>query len=213
MRSVRIFYKKKSLLKFISHLDMTRLMTRLLRKTDIPVWYTEGYNSHLYLTFALPLSLGFESDYEAMDIKLIDDRFTDAMVMAELNRVAVEYLQIIFVGEPIKKVGEIAFAAYKIVFEESNIKPALEAFLSSEQIICQKLNKKKQLTEIDIASKIGEYTVVANGNTELNIILPAGNENLNPTLLVDAFQKEQGREIYCSITRTALLDSAKQLFK
>ena len=86
MRNVRIIYKKKSLLKFISHLDMNRFMTRVLRRTDIPFWYTEGFNTHLYINFALPLSLGFESDYEIMDLKITDDEYSFAQIKEKRHR-------------------------------------------------------------------------------------------------------------------------------
>ncbi len=62
MKNVRVFYSKKGRMKFISHLDMNRFMTRMILKSGLPVWYTEGFNPRPYLTFALPLSLGFESE-------------------------------------------------------------------------------------------------------------------------------------------------------
>ena len=72
-------------MRFVSHLDMNRFMTRVIRKTNIPVWYTQGFNSRLYIAFALPLSLGFESDYEAMDLKITDDGYSHDDVVKELE--------------------------------------------------------------------------------------------------------------------------------
>ena len=45
-------------------------MQRSLRRAGIPLWYTEGFNRHPYVTFAAPLSLGFEGLQETMDIRL-----------------------------------------------------------------------------------------------------------------------------------------------
>jgi hypothetical protein len=75
LKNVRLFYTKHSRMRFVSHLDMTRFMSRIIRRAKLPVWYTEGFNPHLYLTFALPLSLGMESEYEICDIRLTDDEF------------------------------------------------------------------------------------------------------------------------------------------
>ncbi|MBQ8303735.1 MAG: DUF2344 domain-containing protein, partial [Clostridia bacterium] len=61
MKNVRLIYEKKDRMRFVSHLDMTRFMSRMIQKSKVPVWYTEGFNKHIYVTFALPLSLGFES--------------------------------------------------------------------------------------------------------------------------------------------------------
>ena len=75
LKSVRLFFKKNGPLKFVSHLDMNRVMIRLLRLSKVPVWYTEGFNRHPYITFALPLSLGFSSEYEVMDFRFDNDDF------------------------------------------------------------------------------------------------------------------------------------------
>ena len=75
LKNVRLFFKKSGPLRFVSHLDMNRVMTRLLRLSKVPVWYTEGFNRHPYITFALPLSLGFASELEIMDFRLESDDF------------------------------------------------------------------------------------------------------------------------------------------
>ena len=59
-------------MKFISHLDMQRFMIRMIRRSGIPVWYSEGFNPHPYITFALPLSLaemldGFAAETQRAD--------------------------------------------------------------------------------------------------------------------------------------------------
>ena len=44
-----------------------------MKRAGIPAWHTEGFNPHIYLTFALPLSLGYESLCEIMDCKMEED--------------------------------------------------------------------------------------------------------------------------------------------
>lgn len=48
-------------------------MTRAVRRAEIPLWYTEGFNRHPYLTFAAPLSLGSEGLQETMDLRLEEE--------------------------------------------------------------------------------------------------------------------------------------------
>ena len=43
---------------YISLLDMQRVMQRVLKRSGLPVWHTLGFNPHIYMTFACPLSLG-----------------------------------------------------------------------------------------------------------------------------------------------------------
>ena len=46
----RAFYQKFERAKYISHLDLYRAVQRTFQRADIPVWFTEGYNPHIYLT-------------------------------------------------------------------------------------------------------------------------------------------------------------------
>ncbi len=202
-------------MRFVSHLDMTRFMTRMVRRAGIPVWYTEGFHPHLYLTFALPLSLGFESSYEVMDLRLTDDDFPLEEVTAALNRVFPPYVEAFLTAEPVLKTGKIAFADFEISFEDGGeLRKPLEAFFTRPEILCEKKTKKGGVKQIDLAQKISHYEWTENeGNTTLILRLPAGGEdNVNPTLLLDAFFAEQEPFVY-KITRTALLDKDKNLFQ
>ena len=46
---IRIFYTKRGRIRYISHLDMNRLMQRALSRAKLPVWFTQGFNPHLSL--------------------------------------------------------------------------------------------------------------------------------------------------------------------
>ncbi len=215
MRNVRVFYKKRSALRFISHLDMNRFMPRIIRKTNIPVWYTEGFNSHIYLNFALPLSLGFLSDYGAMDFKITDDNFSDEEIKNELVRVMPDSIDIIEVAEPQFKVGKIAFAEFKIVFcDNGEISDRLTEFLSKPTIKVLKKNKKGILKEVELSSKIKRYEITNYGNTELKIVLSAGADNVNPQLLLSAFKEYLCADIPdYEITRTMLYTENLEIFR
>ena len=51
MQCVRIWFRKTGRVKYVSHLDIMRCMTRAVRRAQIPLWYTEGFNPHPYLNF------------------------------------------------------------------------------------------------------------------------------------------------------------------
>ncbi len=202
-------------MRFVSHLDMTRFMTRIIRRAHLPVWYTEGFNPHLYMTFALPLSLGMESDYEVMDIRIIDDSFDINTIPKRLNAVCPSYIHFFDVFEPILKAGAVAFADFKVCFDDGGIleKP-LGEFLKQDSIIIEKKTKKGDIKALEVGDKIVSFnTENQDGNTVLSITLPAGStDNLNPELLLNKFFENSN--FYCYIiTRTAVLDQNKNLFK
>jgi len=203
-------------MRFISHLDMTRFMARLIRRAQLPVWYTEGFNPHLYMTFALPLSLGFESEYEVVDIRLLDDNYDISTLPEKLNAVCPPYIRFFDAAEPIKKAGDVAAAEFFTTFDDGGeIRGALNQFLSRESITVLKKTKKGDIKELEVADKIKEFSVdEKDGNTLLRITLPAGStENLNPELFLNKFFEEYGKYYCYVINRTAILDLKGKLFK
>ena len=69
MTTVRIWFTKTGEASYISLLDLQRVMQRSLKRSGLPVWYTLGFNPHIYMTFACPLPLGQESLVESVDVK------------------------------------------------------------------------------------------------------------------------------------------------
>ena len=212
LKNVRVFYKKKSRMKFVSHLDMNRFMIRAIRRTKIPVWYTEGFNCHAYVTFALPLSLGFQSEYEIMDFKVTDDNYSLESVKSELAGVMPEYIEIFAVAEPCLKAGKIAFAEFKIYFEDiaDSVKNDISAYLSADQIVTTKRTKKGAEKVVDLKPQIKSFEF--DGDT-LILTLSAGNDNLNPTLLLSSFEANNYELPDYTITRTKILDEQLNIFK
>ena len=85
MKNVRIWFKKDYECRYISHLDLNRCMLRALHKSKLPIWHTEGFNPHPFVTFPLPLSLGFRGTNECMDVKLEDDNYSYEEIITKLN--------------------------------------------------------------------------------------------------------------------------------
>lgn len=201
-------------MRFISHLDMTRFMSRAIRRAGLPVWYTEGFNPHLYMTFALPLSLGFESDYEVVDIRLLDD-FPLESLCDKLNAVCPPYIRFFDAAEPIKKAGDVAAAKFDILFDDNGeIADDLTKFFNMDSIKVLKKTKKGDIKELEVADKIKDFSIEGGDNTKLSVTLPAGSvENLNPELFLNAFFEQNGK-FYCYVVnRTAILDSNGKPFR
>lgn len=211
LRSVRVFYKKTGRMKFISHLDMTRFMSRLLAKSKIPVWYTEGFNRHIYMNFAVPLSLGFEGLYEILEIRIIDDNFSNEDCLGALKRVTVEGIEFLSVCDQKQNMKDIGFAEFKLRFDES-VPEGIEEFLKSESILCEKKGKKGKIKQIDLIPKINSFKIEKN---ILTLTLVAGNEdNLNPSLVMDTFfEKTNNEPMFYSVTRTVILNKQLEIFE
>lgn len=213
MRDVRVFFKKTGRMKFISHLDLQRFMIRMIRRSGIPVWYSEGFNPHPYITFALPLSLGFESTYDVMDMRLDDDNFPLNETLRMLKTVMPEGIELIGIGEPWMKAGEIAFAKYEISFDslDDDIKTKLNSFLALPEILTEKKNKKGKWNTIDLAPSIKSFEIM---DKSIILVLASGSaNNLNPKLLLEAFEKQCEVNLpFMSVVRTMIYNSDMEQF-
>ena len=212
MRTVRVFYKKLGRLKYTSHLDMNRFMLRALRLSGLPIWYTEGFNPHPYATFALPLSLGFESEYEVMDFRLVDDELADGgvtneEVAAALAAVMPAELPVIRAADPVQKPGKITAARFRVCFltgEGEALEARLRAFLARPSILMEKKGKKGKVSTVELAGKAADVVFAHNGNAlAMELTLPAGNDNVNPCLVLNAAEREEPLPFY-NVTRLAL---------
>ena len=212
MRPIRIWYEKRNRLKYVSHLDMNRCWQRLLRRAGLPVWYTEGFKPHPYINFALPLSLGYESLCEAVDLRLTDDGVTNEQAAALLRAAAPADLPVVQVTDPVKKFSEIGYAAFAFSLETDDIpadEAALAAFLAQEAVLCEKKTKKGTVKQLNIRPGIRSMTITRGPDSPaLRMTLAAGGEgNINPALVLGALRQQSGRAFETARpVRTALLD-------
>ena len=214
MRNVRLIYTKTGRMKFVSHLDMNRFFIRLFRIANVPVWYTEGFNKHVYISFALPLSLGFESMYEIADFRIVDDAYTDEMLLADLNAHTVDGIKFVDAFEPVLKAKFAVRSVYRISVKNVSA-DILDEFFHRPRIISEKRNKKGEYSEIEISHFIEDLLIASdNDGAVINITLPSGNDiSINPVLFFSAFEKETGIICEYHIVRTAVLDSDKKIFR
>ena len=219
MKTVRIWFKKDFECRYISHLDLNRCMLRALHKSKLPVWHTEGFNPHPFATLPLPLSLGFRGVNECMDVKLEDDNYSFEEIISKLNACLPRGIQVFDVTEPVMKAGKIAFAEFsiKLSCENTNstvIAEKLSRFLESEKIEIEK-RSKKGLKTVDIKQSIKSFEIDEKFDfVLLNVVLSAGSsDNVNPNLLVSAFENYSALTVDADITRIDLYNSDMELFR
>jgi radical SAM-linked protein len=67
---VRIRFRKSGDLRLISHHDLLRFFERAIRRAQLPIRWTQGFNPHPRLVFALPLSLGITGSQEVVELEM-----------------------------------------------------------------------------------------------------------------------------------------------
>lgn len=192
---VRMLYEKTGMAKFISHLDTVRCITRAMKRANVPIWYTEGFNPHAFLTFAMPLSLGFESYCETVDFRLTED--------VDLNELTEKLNSALPVDITVKKIAlphmspkDIRWAEYEIIFNNPGelLLEKAPSILSADEILVEKKGKqgrKRVAKEVNIKEHIRTYELKEeNKKLILKTVLASGNTtNINPMLLIGALIK------------------------
>ncbi|MEJ2052533.1 MAG: TIGR03960 family B12-binding radical SAM protein [Calditrichaceae bacterium] len=146
----RMCYTKTGYARFISHLDLIRVFERTCRRAEIPVAYSEGFNPRPKFSFAPPLSLGYSSESEYMDVE-IKQGFSGEL-KEKLNAHLPEGIFINNIKEisgSIESLNEaIKYADYEIQIQDRPLdgmefKKDLKSFLEKDEIIVQRRVKGK----------------------------------------------------------------------
>ncbi len=199
----RIKFIKDGALRYISHLDVMRYFQKVFKRADLPVKYSEGFSPHQLLSFAYPLSLGYTSEGEYLDIVLTEEVNIDD-ALRTLNEVSSEGLKI----RAIKKLPEKApncmssvFAAsyditvrQKISLCDDFVKKSID-FLSQETIPVNKPKKKGGgFLSMDLKKYIYDFRFV--DDRTLYILLNSGSEtNIRPDFVMDLLCNNCGIEL------------------
>ena len=218
MQDIRIWFEKRGRAKYISHLDLMRAMSRAVRRAGLPLWYTEGFHPHPYLSFPLPLPLGQEGLREAMDLRLEeagmriqgagDPPLPLIPVTSLLTPVLPEGLRVLEAARPWAGPGEIRAAEYRVAVPCADPEAwasRAARLLAGGELTARKTGKqghRKVEKDIALAPLTLRWELAARDRgVLLECTLAAGSEaNLNPALLVEALGGEG-----TAITRVRLL--------
>jgi radical SAM-linked protein len=95
---LRITFTRDERLKYIGHLDMARTWQRIVRRANLPLAYSAGFNPQPRMSFAAALPVGCTSDHEELDLVLSPPRAIDE-VQAQLARALPPGMELISIAE------------------------------------------------------------------------------------------------------------------
>ena len=196
-KTMRVKFRKVGSLQYISHLDLHRTFNRVLVRAGIPLWYTQGFNPHAKMVFALPLSVGTESECEYLDVR-VDRDISPAEMKDRLNAQLTDELRVLDVYEAKTKLTAVQWASYRYTLNPEKNGEAL--FTEIRELfrhpVVMKKKTKSGEKELDILPLIRSLTVSYDpeaGTIDMEAMLSAAGENyLNPEYLVTAIKEKTG---------------------
>ncbi len=130
--AIRFKFYKKGEFKFLSHLDISRIIFRALNRAGLGVAYSGGYNPKPKISFSTPTPLGIESLAEYADV-ILDNDIGDDEFKRRINRELKQQMQVTEAGKISIKtdslMNEIAISLYSFELDiRSSGRPLPEKF-------------------------------------------------------------------------------------
>ena len=212
---LRIKFQKTGKLQYISHLDLLRTFHKMLVRSRMPLWFSEGFNPKPKMIFASSMSVGLESLCEFVDVRINQFVDTDSVVNA-LNDCSSKELRVFEAYYPESSFTDIAWARYEISItsdDSSNTAEKCLAALKASPLLVMKRTKSGD-KESDISSYVGDVQALpADKGVAISVMLRAENTSfLNPEYLIGVLRRDVGilggdllQNTY-SIVRTAMYD-------
>ncbi len=203
---VRIKFRKYGPMIFIGHLDVMRYFQKAIRRADIDIAYTQGFNPHQIMSFAAPLGVGLYSEGEYLDIEC-NSVTTSQDMRDRLQAAMVEGFEIVNVRALPDTVGNamasVAAAKYTVrlrydATDAIDYISRLKEFYNQPAIPVIKQTKKSE-KEIDIRPNIYELscemekTLEGNEKPVFTMMVNASSAgNIKPSLVLESFYRFAG---------------------
>ena len=167
-------------LKYISHLDILRTFERAIRRSNLPIEYTQGFNPRQKISFALPLAVGIVSHSEYGEI-ILKRNISPVEIKDKINQY---FPKGMYIKEVVKVnfnipnlMSKISRADYSVDFKSGIAgidSDKLSNFLNQPKISYVKKTKNKE-REIDLKEFIYRAEINQSNRNEMNLTLKSGS--------------------------------------
>ena len=201
---IRFKFRKVGNLQFISHLDLQKALAKVMVRAKTPLWYSKGFNPHPKLIFALPLSVGAQSECEYLDVR-VERAIPPLELMEHINYELTEELRFLDAYYAETALEDIYWAEYDFEIKtegaDENLASKICEILTAEQVIILKKAKDKYkkifFKEVDIASYIRDVSVsfvdgIIKINAKLSASINQTHPHINPENIVTMFKDKLG---------------------
>ena len=206
---IRIKFTKNDTVKYLGHLDIMRSFQRFFNCAHVCMTYSEGFNPHQKMHFALPLGVGILSLAEYLDAEVADGQDV-RKIREDLDRVSGTGFSVLEVRQLMenaeKAMAAVRYASYELCFAKS-LPGLCAAYLNQPSIVISK-KTKTGIREVNVKELILQMTA---REKTLYLFMKTGSENsIKPELIAQdylQFCQEEFRREEISICRKELYAS------
>ncbi len=180
----------------MSHLDLMHTWERVIRRSQLPLAFSQGFNPHPKMNFASALAVGTTSDAEYMDLEFTDeltlDEVKDALYPAIPPAFEVTDMKVVQSKKVPSLMSIIQRATYTLRLEyveavtQEALNQAVEVFFAQDENIVYRYKKdSKDKKAVNIRPGVYEISLhVEESDSQfavLEIVVQSGNDgNIRP---------------------------------
>lgn len=220
---MRIFvnYTKEEAVRYISHLDMQRLLQRALRRANVPLAYSQGFNPHPLFSFASALAVGYTSENEWLDVRLEIDMDPNTFLKS-VNAVlpdGIHLIQAVPAPETLPTLTALTQSArYRVLvaldepLDTETVERGMDTLLSGSIVVTK--HTKGGYKQVDIRPQVQSITWSASDDTHLTLYIQGclnTEGSLNIELLMNELLRTWKTSATWSVHRTDLFFHGTEL--
>ena len=203
--NIRLRFEKEGPVKYVGHLDMMRYFQKAMKRANMDMCYSEGFNPHQIMSFAVPLGVGITSKGEYIDIAVNSTRSSAESIDA-LNAVMAEGVKIsgyrLLPDNAVNAMASVAAASYRVVSKKPfSTEFSFDKFLDTKkkwfdeasELMVTKPTKKSEV-ELDLKKLVYSFEIsVEEGCPVFDFFLSQGSmDNLKPQFVMEKLYEEMG---------------------
>jgi len=198
--NIRVRFEKHGPMKYIGHLDIMRYFQKAIKRAEIDIAYSEGFNPHQIMSFAAPLGVGITSSGEYIDLG-VNTTMSSAAAINALNEQMVE--DILITGYKLlpdntpNAMSAVAAADYVVTSKNPftslfSYKKMIDDkalwFDEAKELIVTK-QTKKGTADVDLKALVYNFEIESVENKpRFKLFLASGSENnIKPEFVIEKF--------------------------
>ena len=216
MRMLGVFEKSERV-RHIGHLDIQRAVQRGLRRSGLPVAYSNGFNPHIQVTFASALSTGACGKREIMDVKMAEP-VSEEVFLRKMNAAMPQDMQLSSARAVDDRhpalMASLKAGIYEMVLRDprqaEQLIPAIGPMMAQETIPVAR-KTKSGIKEVDMKPLI--YALRGEGRQLYATLMLTERESCKPNMILEGLKRAAGmpeeEEVRMLVIRTQLLGEAE----
>lgn len=194
---LHITFGKLGALKYTSNLDLAKVWERVLRRADLPILYSQGFNARPRMQLATALPLGITSECEILDVSLREaislEGVAERITVVSPTGLFVYAVNDVPINHPALQTM-VRSAEYRIIFEDdgaagsvdrADLQERIDSLMNTDSLMKARKKKpgKKRQKDTNIRPLIYDLTIDASATDKLMLLahLAVGDQgNVRP---------------------------------